>query len=244
MNLCEKFDNINHLVLSFYSDGYTIAVKLNEFPFFTSETILETARISYEESSLLEYIENKELPPLLVDMIDRSPKLSQYKIWHNGCLAIEVRDRVNYTQVPESICHTDNCFVLLRPTNLSMLNDVLNLTDAMSWSKEDKLQLESQIVLHNSPPLFLEPTVIETQTSSMKSNTADNVGGSAKYLIEQMLRRFDPSIPTQNESIHDSPVYLPPELSLQQFLAAKRAKRNSPIAIRFKPRFERHKKSC
>ena len=84
----ENFENTNHLVLNFYADGYTIAIKLNEFPVFTSETILETAKISYEETSLLDYIESEELPPLLVEMIDASPKLNQYKIWHNGCLIL------------------------------------------------------------------------------------------------------------------------------------------------------------
>lgn len=91
----EDFKNLNHLVLNFYPDGYSIAVKLNEFPIFTTETILETAKISYDETSLLNYIENEELPPLLVEIIDSSPKLSQYKIWQNGCLVLEIRDKIN-----------------------------------------------------------------------------------------------------------------------------------------------------
>lgn len=243
--MTENFENVNHLVLNFYPDGYSIAVKLNEFPVFTSETILETARISYEETSLLDYIENEELPPLLAEMIDSSPKLSQYKIWHNGCLILEVRDKIDpfdasdgvqedndndkdysdpysyrsqnaaaaaaaaaaakfvskslacyeeeqfisnhkppsswrtinggdkistdhddYAMAPQMLLATDtneskppkrNHFILLKPNNLSITYDVLNLTGSKSWSTQDRLQLESQIVLHNSPNLSLDP---------------------------------------------------------------------------------------
>lgn len=213
----KSYEDVNHLVLNCYRDGYSIAVKLNEFPVFTSETILETARISYEENSLLDYIENEELPPLLVEMIDSSPKLSQYKIWHNGCLILEVRDRIGHINSENSansrsqsfaakasqflLNHSphsprwllnnqddpldadtsaklkddespyyDSFFIMLKPTNLSMLYDVLNLTDSNCWSSMDRLQLESQIVLHNSPSLSLEvePTKAPTESSNTR----------------------------------------------------------------------------
>lgn len=268
----EKFDDVNHLVLNFYPDGYSIAVKLNEFPVFTSETILETAKIPYEETSLLDYIENEELPPLLVEMIDGSPKLSQYKIWHNGCLILEVRDKINQPEHDEAtvnkyanqtqknhvdnlisrwMIENDNCvdssdsikpknsfFIMLKPTNLSMLNDVLSLTESNSWTNQDRLQLESQIVLHNSPSLLLEPDATEqlseansdqlgetktcnAQTRSKKSLPYEKLLKGHKSKSLGFTSNKDNKYILNSKNHHDA---LPPELHLQQFLASKRVK--------------------
>lgn len=216
----EDFRDVNHLVLNFYPDGYSIAVKLNEFPVFTSETILETAKISYEETSLLNYIENEELPPLLVEMIDSSPKLSRYKMWHNGCLILEVRDKTS---------NSGSYFILLKPTNLSMLNDVLSLTGSNTWSDQDRLRLESQIVLHNSPVLFLEPDASKHQSSESGDERWPNTpfsrpsGRHKKKLPHTRLIGHRPCGSLLN--IQQGRETLPPELTLQQFLANKRARR-------------------
>lgn len=342
MKMTENFRNVNHLVLNFYPDGYSIAVKLNEFPVFTSETILETAKISYEETSLLDYIENEELPPILVEMIDGSPKLSQYKIWHNGCLILEVRDKINIVQednnnknnvndISNNISYStsqntakeflnhqnyssshhldaqwmsnnttttttslnnnnnnshsnlDNgidssesvstnktattnssYFILLKPTNLSMLNDVLNLTESNLWSAQDRLQLESQIVLHNSPPLFLEPDATKQppELSSWPNTKLCNIHTRHKKKlphnklkklyssnIEYGKNNINYNINNSNgNNIDKSDVYqstaisLPPELTLQQFLATKRARKktyNAGYLARFH-RFKKH----
>lgn len=222
MTLKNQYENVNHLVLNFYSDGYSIAVKLNEFPVFTSETILETARISYEEHSLLDYIESEELPPLLVEMIDSSPKLSQYKIWHNGCLILEVRDRISH--LVNDSPNSESFFILLKPTNLSMLYDVLNLTNSSSWSALERLQLESQIVLHNSPSLSLEPDNLDRI-----SKCSDQ-----KKLPHTKLKDTDqrPTTPVASDCI-------PPQLTLQQFVATKKSRRKSLNGL--KPNFYRFK---
>lgn len=330
--MTESFEHVNHLVLNFYADGYSIAVKLNEFPVFTSETILETAKISYEETSLLDYIENEELPPLLVEMIDSSPKLSQYKLWQNGCLILEVRDKINLeqhetirrintinftaqnsakehlsTQQNHSTPHSNaqllldnltsndcgaDCienleidtstksssiattssnsyFILLKPTNLSMLNDVLNLTESNIWSAQDKLQLESQIVLHNSPPLFLEPDANKQHLTEQKellvNEKINNIyTRHKKKFPHTKLRSIYPSkteaVLQQGYSTHKSlygsnssnnnsdrniyqttPESLPPELVLQQFLVEERAKKKS-FPVGHMARFHRYKK--
>lgn len=288
IKMTENFRNVNHLVLNFYPDGYSIAVKLNEFPVFTSETILETAKISYEETSLLDYIENEELPPLLVEMIDASPKLSQYRIWHNGCLIIEVRDKTKVTQ-PNSY------FILLKPTNLSMLNDVLNLTESNLWSAQDRLQLESQIVLHNSPPLFLEPDATKQppEQSYWPNNKSSNTHNKLKNIYSNSIGYSMNNINNNNHNntinnnnnnnsnntnnnntnnnnnnnsnnnssssnknsnnnninindrsnnvYHSTAISLPPELTLQQFLATTRAKKKT-YAPGYLARFHRFKK--
>lgn len=304
MIMTENFENVNHLVLNFYPDGYSLAVKLNEFPVFTSETILETAKISYEETSLLDYIENEELPPLLVEMIDGSPKLSQYKIWHNGCLILEVRDKIhvinddkkannsysisqnyakefsiqnyspskldspwmsnsnlnNYDSYVDSSemvkSNSGSYFILLKPTNLSMLNDVLNLTESKSWSTQDRLQLESQIVLHNSPPLFLEPDANNQSTDMKISNIYTRHKKKLPHTKLQTINssktgstcvKNNGSNGNKNNNNNRNIIYqataesLPPELTLQQFLATKRAKKNT-FAAGHLARFHRFKK--
>jgi len=244
MTLKNQYENVNHLVLNFYPDGYSIAVKLNEFPVFTSETILETARISYEENSLLDYIENEELPPLLVEMIDSSPKLSQYKIWHDGCLILEVRDKIgnipngvtndgshdefaakasqfvkkNWSSSPRWLLNQNDClmldhidksgninasdessfFILLKPTNLSMLYDVLNLTDSNCWSNFEKLQLESQIVLHNSPTLTLDLETPRSPHLEFTSNTSHAKKRKLPHTKLKILPHRQPAAPPSN----------------------------------------------
>lgn len=263
----ENFNNVNHLVLNFYPDGYSIAVKLNEFPVFTSETILETAKISYEETSLLDYIENEELPPLLVEMIDCSPKLSQYKIWHNGCLILEVRDKTNLNRDENCVDSSESSkmangsyFILLKPTNLSMLNDVLNLTGSNLWSDQDRLQLESQIVLLNSPPLFLEPDAeqLSDQNSQWLNPKFRNTYTRHKYKLPHtklknlclpktnsnyIRRDYNGGKSSRNNLYQDVPdSLLPPELTLQQYLATKRAKKKT-FAAKHLARFHRFEKN-
>lgn len=240
-----NFENTNHLVLNFYPDGYTIAIKLNEFPVFTSETILETAKISYDETSLLDYIENEELPPLLVEMIDASPKLNQYKIWHNGCLILEIRDKTFNrcrrsfekfsldTESSKQVSDNDGLFILLKPTNLSMLNDVQNLTDSDSWSTQDRLQLESKIILHSSPPLSLDPRISE-KSSDQRNHWPYTKPSNAYTKLKKKLPhgrcRSAPPAPIRPET-------LPQELSLQHFLATRKARRK--VTSGHVPRFHR-----
>lgn len=335
----ELYDDTNHLVLNFYPDGYTIAIKLNEFPVFTSETILETSKISYEETSLLDYIENEELPPLLVEMIDASPKLSRYKIWHNGCLILEIRDKFSKknnnnninninnndnsninaiinnvsndngtsscdiniadsnnidilrnldkflrdevdpaTYKPNSHTNDSNntinqqqaedesnkgLFILLKPTNLSMINDVQNLTDSDLWSSHDRLQLESKIVLHSSPFLSLEPKSkedantnddkliqchkLQTDDLSWPYKKPNNAFTRLKKKLPNRRRSQTtsngggsnpPSITSRNNNVNCPIESLPPEFSLQQFITNKRSnkKRIPPGQM---PRFHR-----
>lgn len=310
----ENYENSNHLVLNFYPDGYTIAIKLNEFPVFTSETILETAKISYEETSLLDYIENEELPPLLVEMIDASPKLSRYKIWHNGCLILEIRDKISSstnhnvsienntsTTTPrmgnnsshnmmtdelatddnscllnfETLLHNEtppesidvaqlindippsntnsasSLFILLKPTNLSMLNDVQNLTDSDLWSKQDRLQLESKIVLHSSPSLSLELKDVEQQNENGKTKEGVDIEKSNLWPYKKPVNaytRLKKKLPNRERSCQPMDQSsdrnrcpsesLPPELILQQFLATKRAKKR--LLPGQMPRFHRY----
>lgn len=107
-------------------------------------------RWPYEEEDLLESINNEELPLVLVDIIEKKcPNL-----FYSGCVIVEIRD---YRQsFPIYTC--DTYHVLLKPTNQTLFADVNLITSEGDWSIEDKLALESQLVLATSQPLCLDPS--------------------------------------------------------------------------------------
>lgn len=106
-------------------------------------------RWPYEEDDLLECLDNEELPLILVDLIEaKYPNL-----FYSGCVIAEVRD---YRQsFPITTC--DTYHVLLRPTNQTIIADLNLLTLDGEWSAEERLALESQLVLATAEPLCLDP---------------------------------------------------------------------------------------
>lgn len=74
-----------------------------------NENLLETKMWPYEEEELLEYINNEELPLVLIDMLE---KKCSY-LFYSGCVIAEVRD---YRQL-FPIFNCDTYHVLLKPTN-------------------------------------------------------------------------------------------------------------------------------
>uniref|UniRef100_A0A182JTP4 Spt20-like SEP domain-containing protein n=1 Tax=Anopheles christyi TaxID=43041 RepID=A0A182JTP4_9DIPT len=117
-----------------------------------SENLQETIRWPYEEEDLLDSIDREELPLVLVDILEsKCPAL-----FYCGCVVAEVRD---YRQsFPIFTC--DTFHVLLKPTNQTLLADVNILTAEGEWSAEDKLALESQLVLATAEPLCLDPNPV------------------------------------------------------------------------------------
>lgn len=143
-------EKLNCLVLNLYAgnEGYSLMLKTK------NGTETETIRLPYEESELLQYIDNEELPPILVDLLERS----QAPVFYSGCIVVEVRDhrRCLPTMGTFSTHH-----VLLKPTTQSVLCDVglVARGDSNSWSLEDKLYLEAALVMATAEPLCLEPSV-------------------------------------------------------------------------------------
>ncbi|KAH9374124.1 hypothetical protein HPB48_005393 [Haemaphysalis longicornis] len=163
-------EKLNCLVLNLYAgnEGYSLMLKTK------NGTETETIRLPYEESELLQYIDNEELPPILVDLLERSqtfrmPEMPfaayfvhmislQAPVFYSGCIVVEVRDhrRCLPTMGTFSTHH-----VLLKPTTQSVLCDVglVARGDSNSWSLEDKLYLEAALVMATAEPLCLEPSV-------------------------------------------------------------------------------------
>uniref|UniRef100_A0A182M3P5 Spt20-like SEP domain-containing protein n=1 Tax=Anopheles culicifacies TaxID=139723 RepID=A0A182M3P5_9DIPT len=125
------------------------SLTLNASSDLSSENLQETIRWPYEEEDLLDSIDREELPLVLVDILEsKCPAL-----FYRGCVVAEVRD---YRQsFPIFTC--DTFHVLLKPTNQTLLADVNILTADGEWSAEDKLVLESQLVLATAEPLCLDP---------------------------------------------------------------------------------------
>ena len=65
-------------------------------------------RWPYQDDELLQYIDNEELPPVLVDLLEASHP----ELFYSGCIVAEVRD---YRQSFQHY-NCDTHYVLLRPT--------------------------------------------------------------------------------------------------------------------------------
>lgn len=85
-------ENLSHLVINLHqsSEGYSVAIKKSAKSLAggdgpeTSDTAMQTMKLSYEEDDLLNYIDNEELPPFLVDLIESSEDESNHSLFHSG----------------------------------------------------------------------------------------------------------------------------------------------------------------
>ncbi|XP_035581613.1 transcription factor SPT20 homolog [Zalophus californianus] len=164
----------------------------------------ETIRLPYEEGELLEYLDAEELPPVLLDVLEKS----QVNIFHCGCVIAQVRD---YRQCsggePPGY---QSRHILLRPTMQTLACDVQSITsDGQEWTQEDKLLLESQLILATAEPLCLDPSISVACTANrllynkQKMNT---------HRMKRNFKRYSaPSLSRQQELSHCPP---PPELNV------------------------------
>lgn len=114
------------------------------------EHLLETVRWPYEIGDLLESINNEELPILYMKLF----VMYAPNAFYSGCVIVEVRD---YRQsFPLSAC-CDNYYVLLKPTNQTILADSKVLSLEEDFSNDDRAVLESNMILATSGPLCLDP---------------------------------------------------------------------------------------
>lgn len=141
-----KQDLLNTVVINLYpgNEGYSMMLQGRN----GADT--ETVRLPYEENELLDYIDAEKLPPLLVDLLDRA----QLNLFHSGCVIAEVRDYRRYTNNTYTTSH-----VLLQPSGHTLLCDINVITsESPTWTSEERLALESQLLLHTSEPLCLDPS--------------------------------------------------------------------------------------
>lgn len=178
-------EKLNCLVVNLYpvDEGYSITVKSRT----GGDT--ETSLLSYEDDELLQYIDNQELPPLLVDLLERS----QVNLFYNGCIIVEIRDFRN--SVHSMTFKTR--YTLLKPTTQSIMCDVSMLAnDNQRWSWEERHALESALVLATAEPLCLDPSVSVTivanyfQHSFLSRESTKKVAKSQSAVTLAQKRKF------------------------------------------------------
>ncbi|XP_006885140.1 PREDICTED: transcription factor SPT20 homolog [Elephantulus edwardii] len=196
VNLLEKLvarEKLACLVVTLYpgNEGYSLMLRGEN----GSES--KTIQLPYEQKEFLDYLDAQELPPILIDLLEKS----KMAIFYSGCVIAEIRD---YRQC--SNMHYSNCqsrHILLRPTMQTLVHDVHSLTnDGHEWTQEDKLELESQLLLATAEPLCLEPSVAVACTENrllynqQKMNT---------HSMKQCFRRYSITSQTQQTKLLDSP---------------------------------------
>lgn len=98
-------ESLNQVVVTLYPEeqGYTLALKIHN----TVEG--ETGHIPYEEDELLKCIDNQELPPILVELLEEVGA----QVFYDGCVFVEVRDLRESSKHPWNVLLKPNPQVLL-----------------------------------------------------------------------------------------------------------------------------------
>ncbi|XP_055987098.1 transcription factor SPT20 homolog [Sorex fumeus] len=203
VNLLEKLvkrESLPCLIVNLYpgKEGYSLMLKEK------NGSCSESIHLPYDEAELLEYFDAEELPPILVTLLDKS----EIDIFHSGCVIAEIRDYRQASDVAPPGYQSRH--ILLRPTMQTLACDVQSIaSNSKAWSQEDKLLLESQLLLATAEPLCLDPSVAVACTENrllynkQKMNTRPMKGNLKRYSASSLNR--------QQELSGCSP---PPELSM------------------------------
>ncbi|XP_071593967.1 transcription factor SPT20 homolog isoform X11 [Heliangelus exortis] len=216
VNLLEKLvmqETLSCLVVNLYpgNEGYSLMLRGK------NGSDSETIRLPYEEGELLEYLDAEELPPILVDLLEKS----QVNIFHCGCVIAEIRD---YRQSGNMKSPTyQSKHILLRPTMQTLICDVHSITsDNHKWTQEDKLLLESQLILATAEPLCLDPSIAVTCTTNrllynkQKMNTRP---------MKRCFKRYSRSSLNRQQEVAHYPT--PPQLRLLDYLQKRKERKGA-----------------
>ncbi|XP_013072746.1 transcription factor SPT20 homolog isoform X1 [Biomphalaria glabrata] len=141
-----KRERLNCMVLSLYpgNEGYSIMLRSK------SGVESETMKLPYEESEILEFVDAAQLPPFLLDLLEKA----QMNVFYSGCVIVEIRD---YRR--SATGSHDTQYVLLRPSPQSLLRDITVMScDGHTWTQDDLFHLESELILATEEPLCLDPS--------------------------------------------------------------------------------------
>ncbi|XP_053419022.1 transcription factor SPT20 homolog isoform X4 [Nycticebus coucang] len=214
VNLLEKLvmqENLSCLVVNLYpgNEGYSLMLRGK------NGSDSETIRLPYEEGELLEYLDAEELPPILVDLLEKS----QVNIFHCGCVIAEIRDYRQSSNMKSPGYQSRH--ILLRPTMQTLICDVHSITsDNHKWTQEDKLVLESQLILATAEPLCLDPSIAVTCTANrllynkQKMNTRP---------MKRCFKRYSRSSLNRQQDLSQCPP--PPQLRLLDFLQKRKERK-------------------
>nr|XP_028568451.1 transcription factor SPT20 homolog isoform X10 [Podarcis muralis] len=216
VNLLEKLvlqETLSCLVVNLYpgNEGYSLMLRGK------NGSDSETIRLPYEEGELLEYLDAEELPPILVDLLEKS----QINIFHCGCVITEIRD---YRQSGNLKSPTyQSKYILLRPTMQTLICDVHSITsDNHKWTQEDKLLLESQLILATAEPLCLDPSIAVTCTANRLHYNKQKMNTRP---MKRCFKRYSrSSLNRQQEVSHCT---TPPQLRLFDYLQKRKEKKGA-----------------
>ncbi|XP_025086918.1 transcription factor SPT20 homolog [Pomacea canaliculata] len=204
-----KRERLNCLVLSLYpgTEGYSLMLRAR------SGVESETIKLPYEETEVLEYIDAAELPPFLLDLLEKA----QVNVFYSGCVIVEVRD---YRR-SASGCY-DAHYVLLRPSAQSLLCDTLSLAAEYgnsSWTQDDFQQLESEMLLATSEPLCLDPSPAVAMVATELTRQQKMFNDPS---LKRSIKRYTQVAQNRKKKLAQGPA--PRELRLLDFLHKKRDK--------------------
>ncbi|XP_063807916.1 transcription factor SPT20 homolog isoform X2 [Pseudophryne corroboree] len=214
VNLLEKLvlqESLSCLVVNLYpgNEGYSLMLRGK------NGSDSETIRLPYDEGELLEYIDAEELPPILVDLLEKS----QVNIFHCGCVIAEVRDYRQSGNLKSPTYQTRH--VLLRPTMQTLVSDIHAITsDNHKWTQEDKLLLESQLILATAEPLCLDPSISVACTTNrlmfnkQKMNTCP---------MKRCMKRYSRPALNRQQELSNCPI--PPQLKLLDYLHKRKERK-------------------
>ncbi|XP_064126308.1 transcription factor SPT20 homolog isoform X22 [Loxodonta africana] len=204
-------ETLSCLVVNLYpgNEGYSLMLRGK------NGSDSETIRLPYEEGELLEYLDAEELPPILVDLLEKS----QVNIFHCGCVIAEIRDYRQSSNMKSPGYQSRH--ILLRPTMQTLVCDVHSITsDNHKWTQEDKLLLESQLILATAEPLCLDPSVAVACTANrllynkQKMNTRP---------LRRCFKRYSRSSLNRQQDLSHCPP--PPQLKLLDFLQKRKERK-------------------
>ncbi|GFN75635.1 transcription factor spt20 homolog [Plakobranchus ocellatus] len=208
-----KRERLNCMVLSLYPDneGYSIMLRSR------SGVESETMKLPYEESEILEFVDAAQLPPFLLDLLEKA----QMNVFYSGCVVVEVRDYRRSTNGSH-----DTQYVLLRPSAQSILRDIRALScDGHTWSQDDLHCLESELILATEEPLCLDPSpaVMFVENAIQYRDKLFN-----DPALKRSIKKHTQAALNKKRKLAQAPA--PKNMRLHDFLARKRERAKSSTA--------------
>ena len=183
-------------------EGYTLSLHT------TAGTEVELVKFSYEDLTVLEAVDAEEMPVVVQDLISELGEASD--LYHGNSVVCEVRDGRRG--------RPRRHLALLRPTTQSIICDSLLLTSRPSkWSHEDRVSLESQLLLASGSPLCLDPSPVVSLVAGKVEHNKKKF--SSLPLRRHAVKRYSQA--GQNRKRKLESLASPPELALHDFIRTK-----------------------
>ncbi|XP_049622819.1 transcription factor SPT20 homolog [Suncus etruscus] len=204
VNLLEKLvsgESFPCLVVNLFpgQQGYSMMLKDK------NDIYSDTFRLCYDEKKLFDYFDAEQLPPILIDALEKS----EINVFQSGCVVAEIRDyRESITMEPPDY---QSRHILLRPTMQTLVHDVESIANENKIvTQEDKLLLESQLILATADPLCLDPSVLVACTENKLLYSKQNIDTPA---MKYSFQKYSSTLSTEEELF---PYLCHPQLSEQE----------------------------